>query len=545
MAGAIVLSFTTKTSSANAGLENFLEMDDLILAVSARLAECQPREIKCIIRDAVYQIGLIEMADQCSWSLLSKTGEFTDIYLSTDDRSSSSSLLQDGLRKLPWCLAQLNAGKPVVLSDIEDLPSSAVSDYQFLSNARIRSIALLPSRTLTPSRGVFTLLSIDSLTDWPIRLGDQCALLGNIFSNAHRQRIAQLRNPGRAAYLQQIFHTSTVGMALIEDGKILFANGAFCATLGYSLRELRTMRYDDIVQPAGRKRWAAYEAKQTLLRKDRSVLEANVTISVLKGSPLEAPLTIVMLEDISDRKRAEHELDRREGEVKALASQILQSQENERKRLSRELHDDIGQRLSLATSTVAMMASRYSEASAISAEKLDSLQNDLNSLCSDVHSMSHNLHSYKLQYLGLRLALKDLGLRLSQAGVRIEVDIEDLCEPQSEEISLCLYRVAQEALSNALKHSNSSVVVLIAAKLENSFYMTIQDCGIGFDTKACVQGLGLISMKERLKLADGELTYDSVPGRGTEIWASVPDACEVVLPRAPETRSGIRIRNVA
>jgi signal transduction histidine kinase len=246
-----------------------------------------------------------------------------------------------------------------------------------------------------------------------------------------------------------------------------------------------------------------------------------------------------------ERNRAEHELDRRESEVKALASQILQSQENERKRLSRELHDDIGQRLSLATSTVAMMASRCSEASAISAEKLANLRNDLNSLCSDVHSMSHNLHSYKLQYLGLRLALKDLGLRLSQAGVRIEVDIEDLCEPQSEEISLCLYRVAQEALSNALKHSNASVVVLTAAKLGNSFYMTIQDCGIGFDTKTCVQGLGLISMKERLKLVDGELTYDSIPGHGTEVWASVPDTCEMVLPRVPETKIGVRIRNVA
>jgi signal transduction histidine kinase len=89
---------------------------------------------------------------------------------------------------------------------------------------------------------------------------------------------------------------------------------------------------------------------------------------------------------------------------------------------------------------------------------------------------------------------------------------------------LCLYRVAQEALNNARRHAQTSFVAVTLTKLHHTFYMAIQDLGIGFETSANSQGLGLISMKERLKLVNGQLTLHSIPGRGTEIWVAVPDA---------------------
>ena len=85
-------------------------------------------------------------------------------------------------------------------------------------------------------------------------------------------------------------------------------------------------------------------------------------------------------------------------------------------------------------------------------------------------------------------------------------------------------RVAQEALNNAQRHAHTSFVAVTLTKLQHTFYMAIQDLGIGFETSANPQGLGLISMKERLKLVDGQFILHSIPGRGTEIWVAIPDA---------------------
>jgi signal transduction histidine kinase len=246
-------------------------------------------------------------------------------------------------------------------------------------------------------------------------------------------------------------------------------------------------------------------------------------MSSLKRTLLEDSLSLMIVEDITEQKEAEEELDRRKIEVEMLASQLIQSQETERKRLARELHDDIGQRLSLVASEVALMASQHADAGIIALERLDNLRDELDSLCSDLHGISHDLHSYKLQHLGLKSALKDLCRRLTQSNFRVDLDVDDMDEPASKEVSLCLYRVVQEALNNALRHAHALVVAVTITKIQNMFYMTIQDTGVGFERDISPQGLGLISMTERLKLVKGELKLDSILGHGTEIWVSIPD----------------------
>lgn len=210
----------------------------------------------------------------------------------------------------------------------------------------------------------------------------------------------------------------------------------------------------------------------------------------------------------------------RQTSSQSIASQVLQLQENERKRLSRELHDDIGQRLSLVASTVAFLVNQ--PASDSLKKKLTALRSDLDHLCSDVHTMSHNLHSFQLEHLGLQEALKDLVSRVGQCGKRVVIDVDDLREPSSREVALCFYRVAQEGLNNAVKHSKASTISLIAATVREQTYMVIQDNGVGFEVRAHVDGLGLISMRERLKLIQGSLRYESIIGRGTELWVSAP-----------------------
>jgi PAS domain S-box-containing protein len=335
---------------------------------------------------------------------------------------------------------------------------------------------------------------------------------------------------------KQLFITSAIGMALLDmQGRFLSANSALCDILGYSEEELREMHCEELLdsfnqgKSAGLLRSfdkgheASWQTERTLSRKDRSLVPARIWISLMKRSPLEESRSLVMIEDISEQKEAERELDRRTVEVELLASQLIRSQEEERKRLARELHDDIGQRLSLVASEVALMASQRSDAAFIAPDRLDNLRDDLDGLCSDIHGISHDLHSYKLQHLGLKSALKDLCRRLSQPNFHIHLDVDDMDEPASKDVSLCLYRVVQEALNNAIKHAHTLVVAVTLTKIQDMFYMTIQDAGIGFDRSVRRPGLGLISMTERLKLVKGELKLHSILGRGTEIWVSIPD----------------------
>lgn len=338
---------------------------------------------------------------------------------------------------------------------------------------------------------------------------------------------------------QKLFTTAVIGMAVVdEEDHFLFVNKAFCDVVGYSEDQLQSMSYSKLCKPSTKGPSAIQsrrlhkisaivpQREQVLLRKNGSALSARITVTLLERSTSDRNLFLIMVEDITGQKTPELELNKSKSEVGTLASQLIELQENERKQLSRELHDDIGQRLSLAASEVALLQRQYSGGPAGLADGLDTLREELDSLCTDLHCLSHSLHSYKLQHLGLKSALKDLCRRMSQPDFRVDLVVDDSEDSGSKEVSLCLYRVAQEALNNARRHAQTSLVAVTLTKLQHTFYMAIQDLGIGFEPSGNSQGLGLISMKERLKLVNGQLILHSIPGRGTEIWVAVPDAAD-------------------
>jgi signal transduction histidine kinase len=223
--------------------------------------------------------------------------------------------------------------------------------------------------------------------------------------------------------------------------------------------------------------------------------------------------------ELTDR---EAELARRESRLRTLTSQLLQSQESERLHLARELHDDISQRLALATSEIGMLVEQVFESTMVK-DRLRAVLGDLTMLSTDVHLMSHGLHSFKLQYLGLQAALADLCEQNSRPSFVVSFRANQNENPNSNELSLCLYRVAQEALANAWKHSHSTTVVVTIAKEKGMFLLTVEDLGIGFDSSRVLPGLGLMSMAERVDLAGGHLSLRSSLGTGTKVLVRVSD----------------------
>jgi signal transduction histidine kinase len=228
-----------------------------------------------------------------------------------------------------------------------------------------------------------------------------------------------------------------------------------------------------------------------------------------------------MLEDITERREAEDRLHEAQVALHELTGRLIQAQEEERQRIARELHDDIGQRLSL----LVLEIERIGREAPVNSEPkfgVGTVLEQMDELARDVHQLSHQLHSTKLQHIGLRSALRDLCQHVTTPHGTIVVQQLDDAPDLPSEVQLCLYRVAQEALNNITKHSKASRAFVRFARVGGVARLEVRDTGVGFDASNAGTGLGLASMRERLRIVGGNLMVRSKPGKGTAVVASIP-----------------------
>jgi PAS domain S-box-containing protein len=223
------------------------------------------------------------------------------------------------------------------------------------------------------------------------------------------------------------------------------------------------------------------------------------------------------VQDITERKRAEEALSNVNG-------RLLAAQEAERARIARDLHDDIGQRLALLAVTMAPLKELLSDSSPdVARLSLETSQKHLAEIASDVQALSHQLHPPNLVYVGLESAVRSFCGGLADQGVQIDLHFEDVPTSVSPDVSVCLFRILQEALHNAVRHSRSEHFEVRLRATGDTLELTVRDEGVGFDVEATRGfGLGLTSMRERLKIVGGELFIESQSSRGTTIHARTP-----------------------
>jgi PAS domain S-box-containing protein len=220
--------------------------------------------------------------------------------------------------------------------------------------------------------------------------------------------------------------------------------------------------------------------------------------------------------DITERKLAEESL-------ATIGRRLIEAHEAERTWIGRELHDDINQRLAL----LAISLDRWSHDTSTNevTELVRHTRARITEIAQDVQGLSHRLHSSKLDYLGLVTAAKSFCRELSEK-TKVEIVFRDAGIPQtlSKEVSLCLFRVLQEGLQNAVKYSGVRSFTVDLQGTEEWIQLTVADAGNGFEEREAFtcHGLGLISMRERLQLVQGEFSVKSQPGAGTTIRARVP-----------------------
>ncbi len=222
--------------------------------------------------------------------------------------------------------------------------------------------------------------------------------------------------------------------------------------------------------------------------------------------------------DVTDRKLAEEALTR-------MGRRLIEAHEEERTWIARELHDDVLQRMALLMVDLEVWDQQLPDPAVDFHESTRRGLQRLSDIVDDIQALSHRLHSSKLEYLGIVAAAMGFCQELAeQQKVQVNFTHRNIPESMPQEIALCIFRVLQEALQNAVKYSGVRQFAVELLGHEGQIQLAVRDSGVGFDSHQAVngRGLGLISMRERVYLARGRISIESKPGIGTTIRARVP-----------------------
>lgn len=222
--------------------------------------------------------------------------------------------------------------------------------------------------------------------------------------------------------------------------------------------------------------------------------------------------------DIEERRAAE-------AAVLEIGGQLITAQEEERAHIARELHDNLSQRMAMLEIGLQQLRGKPFELSHAAKKHLNDVERIANEISSDIHHLSHRLHPSKLHNLGLVVAVHGLCYEISkQSNVKIHFTYRAVPKTLPSDISLCLYRISQEALNNVVRHSSAREATLELAGTNHTIGLCISDHGSGFNPEQAQEkaGLGLVSMRERLRLVGGQLSIISEPFHGTQVCARIP-----------------------
>ena len=274
----------------------------------------------------------------------------------------------------------------------------------------------------------------------------------------------------------------------------------------------------------------ARDVELRLRRHDGNLLDVSLSMALVRDEQKNYYYRSIW-RDVTDRKRAEDalrrkqaELERSQAELQALAGRLLTAQDDERRRISRELHDDVNQRLAILTLDVESLQARVPRAPGATAKRLGVIRDRLVELSDDVHGLAYDLHPSVLDHLGLRAALKSYVADLQRhESIRIDLHVGDNLERLPPDVAACLYRVAQAALRNVVKHAQANRVAVELEPVDGGVRLSVSDDGVGFAVPArSSEGLGIVGMQERVRLVGGRFSLKSQVGEGSRVTVWVP-----------------------
>jgi PAS domain S-box-containing protein len=360
--------------------------------------------------------------------------------------------------------------------------------------------------------------------------GNLIKVIGMAVDVTERKRAEDIVREGERKF-RKVFREAVVGMVIVSlDGSILEANDTFCDRLGYTEAEIRHKSVESLTHPEDwfvlkknlcglvQKGVAFRRLRTRCIRKDGGVVDTESSATLICDANGHPQCALGEVLDISERNKAEETLSN-------MNRRLIEAQEQERVRIARELHDDITQRMALVTVELEEVARNLDPSARKIRAKIRKLRRESEEITSDVQLISHRLHSSKLEHLGLAEAAKSVCDEFNrQHNCQVIFSQQKLPSQLTYEVSLSLFRVLQEAVHNAIKHSGAKKINAQLSATSSEVVLTVSDSGCGFDPESpnTQTGIGLLSMRERLALVRGTLNVSSAPRRGTIVQARVP-----------------------
>jgi PAS domain S-box-containing protein len=445
---------------------------------------------------------------------------------------------------LPSWRIRLLRGEVAFASDLNDLPEEAVSERAYFRKMGILSAASVPLKLGGEINGAISFVSTKCHLIWTENLLNQVRVLGEVFWNALKRKHtmqALLSSNTELKRSEGVLRESERRFRLVADTTpaliwmsgtdklCIFFNKGWLDFTGRTMEEelgegwAAGVHPDDLEHCLGIYSGAFdarmdFELEYRLRRFDgeyRWIVDYGVprfeTDGTFRGY-------IGSCVDITERKSSEESLQN-------LSGQLIRAQEEERARIARELHDDFSQRLALLGIGLGQLWKELPESEVQERIKLLEMLKGIQEMSSDLHGLSHQLHSSRLEHVGLVSALNGLCKELGEK-YRIEVHFAAREFPLNipKDVQLCLFRVTQEALGNVVKHSQAKSAQVELGTNANGISLRITDAGRGFepDLNNPAAGIGLVGMRERLRLVGGRLSVKSGFMQGTEVLAEVP-----------------------
>ncbi len=339
----------------------------------------------------------------------------------------------------------------------------------------------------------------------------------NIMAQKLSEQQANLKD--REARLKYFYDATQEGIILHNQDIPIEVNHSFKTMSGYSSAEIKQLKVSALISTiadrADDNNSTSLPCEAILVKKDGSNLPVEIQSGTISMAGI--PVEVTVIRDLSERKKAEA-LQKKERSRQL--RYVIDGQEQERQRLSRELHDGIGQQLIAAK----LMLELYDPTDEHKEELVDGVKVEINRLIDDVRRISNNLTPSVLSELDLGTALQNLCKSLNQGQPgRIVSHVSNIPDKLNKRQKNYIFRIVQEALTNALKHSEATLIELTASVENDILNVHITDNGKGFDpTHICHPGNGIINIRERAELLGGHFFLHSIPGQGADIYVNIP-----------------------
>jgi PAS domain S-box-containing protein len=440
---------------------------------------------------------------------------------------------------LPWWRVRLLRGEVAFVSDANDLPEEALPEREYFRQMGILSAGTVPLSVGGEVNGAISFVSTKCRVIWTADLLNRVRVLGEVFWNAlQRKRSMQALLSSQVVLRESeerfrlVANTAPVLIWMSgKDKSCNFFNQGWLSFTGRSMEQelgegWALGVHPDDLQRCLRTYTASFDARAPFEMEYRlRRFDGEFRWIVDYGTPrFESDGTfcgyIGSAVDITERKTSEESLH-------TLSGRLINAQEQERARIARELHDDFSQRLALLGISLGQLWEELPESQTEQRTGVLEILRGTKEMSSDLHSLSHQLHSSKLELVGLVSALSGL---CKEMGEKYKIEIHFTKSGSlpkiKKDVELCLFRVTQEALSNVVKHSQSERAQVDLGANPMGVSLRITDAGKGFepDLSNPEAGIGLVGMRERLRLVGGRLSVKSELLHGTEILAEVPSA---------------------